>query len=148
EVLRQGQRFATSVLWRERLRAALQGHVQVVAGALLTSEAAVAAAALKASLFRDTAAVAVDMESAAVAEVAAEHGLPFIALRVILDTARDSLPESVLASLSPAGRPSLWPLLFAPTDWGRLLRLAAQYRLARRALIECCRHGDPTLVGG
>jgi adenosylhomocysteine nucleosidase len=148
EVLRQGRRFATSRLWRERLRSALQGHVRVVAGALLTSDVAVAAVALKASLFRDTQAVAVDMESAAVAEVAADHGLPFVALRVILDTARDSLPESVLRDFAPAARPPLWSLLCAPADWGRLLRLAAQYRLARRALGECCRHGNPTRAGG
>jgi adenosylhomocysteine nucleosidase len=148
EVLRQGRRFATSRLWRERLRSALQGHVRVVAGALLTSDVAVAAVALKASLFRDTQAVAVDMESAAVAEVAADHGLPFVALRVILDTARDSLPESVLRDFARAARPPLWSLLCAPADWGRLLRLAAQYRVARRALSECCRHGNPTRAGG
>jgi adenosylhomocysteine nucleosidase len=148
EVLRQGRRFATSPLWRERLRSALQGHVRVVTGTLLTSDAAVAAVALKASLFRDTRAVAVDMESAAVAAVAADHGLPFIALRVILDTARDSLPGSVLHDFAPAARPPLWPLLCAPADWGRLLRLATQYRLARRGLRACCRHGNPTRAGG
>jgi len=153
EVLRQGQRYATSRRWRERLLAALQGHVRLATGALLTSEPAVAAAALKASLFRQTRAVAVDMESAAVAEVAADHGLPFLALRVILDRARDSLPESILRALNPAasrhpgrarGRALLWPLLCAPADWGRLLRLAAQYRVARRALGQCGRHGNPT----
>jgi adenosylhomocysteine nucleosidase len=148
EVLRQGRRFATSALWRERLRAALRGHVPVVGGTLLSSDVAVAAVAVKASLFRDTGAVAVDMESAAVAAVADEHGLPFIALRVILDTARDSLPDSVLRDFAPAARPPLWPLLCAPADWGRLLRLAAQYRLARRGLRVCCRLGNPTRAGG
>jgi adenosylhomocysteine nucleosidase len=148
EVLRQGRRFATDQRWRERLRSALQGQVPVVAGVLLTSDVAVAAVALKASLFRATQALAVDMESAAVAEVAAAHGLPFVALRVILDTARDSLPESVLRDFAPTARPPLWPLLCAPADWGRLLRLAWQYRLARRALSECCRYANPTWAAG
>jgi adenosylhomocysteine nucleosidase len=152
-VLRQGQHFETSRLWRERLLAALHGHVRVVSGALLTSEVAVAAPVLKASLFRETRAVAVDMESAAVAAVAAEHGLPFLALRVILDTARDTLPPSITRAFDPTagGRPGrpraaalLWPMLCAPADWGRLLRLAAQYRLARRSLSQCRRHGHPT----
>jgi adenosylhomocysteine nucleosidase len=156
EVLRQGQRYATSRRWRERLLAALQGHVRLATGALLTSEPAVAAAALKASLFRETRAVAVDMESAAVAAVAADHGLPFLALRVILDTARDTLPPSITRAFDPtagghAGPPRaaalLWPLLCAPADWGRLLRLAAQYRVARRSLSECRRHGHPTRAG-
>ena len=147
EVLRQGRRFQTDRLWRGRVAAALQGRVPLVSGVLLTSEVAVAAAALKSSLFQDTGAAAVDMESAAVAEVAAEFGLPFLALRVILDTARDSLPDSVLRSFqAPAAgpaRPRLWPLLRAPGDWGALLRLARQYRVAGRALRACCRLAEP-----
>ena len=155
EVLRQGRRFQTDRLWRARVAAALQGRVPLVSGALLTSEVAVAAAALKASLFQQTGAAAVDMESAAVAEVAAELELPFLAVRVILDTARDSLPDSILRSfqppaagvVGPAGdmpaRPRLWPLLCAPGDWGALLRLAAQYRVAGRALRTCGRFAEP-----
>ena len=147
EVLRQGRRFPTDRLWRARVAAALEGRVPLVSGALLTSEMAVAAAALKARLFEDTGAAAVDMESAAVAEVAAELGLPFLALRVILDTARDSLPESVVRSFQApaagAARPRLWPLLRAPGDWGALLRLAAQYRVAGRALRACSRLAEP-----
>jgi adenosylhomocysteine nucleosidase len=146
------QRFDTCRAWRERVRSALQGHVRVVDGALLSSAAPVAAAHGKASLFRDTGAVAVDMESAAVAAVAAAHGLPFIALRVILDTASDSLPASVMRAFDPArARPArcsrAWALMAAPQDWGSLLRLAARYRCARRGLRDCCRHGDPTRAG-
>jgi adenosylhomocysteine nucleosidase len=139
------QRFDTSDSWRERLAAALQQHARVARGALLSSAAPAATVALKATMFHETRAVAVDMESAAIAEIAAEHGLPFIALRVILDTARDSLPASVMRAFEPAaaGR-SLWPLLRAPSDWGSLLRLAGQYRVARRALSDCVRLGQPT----
>jgi adenosylhomocysteine nucleosidase len=142
------QRYATCRMWRERVAAALQLHAPA-AGALLTSALPVAAADLKVRLFRDTGAVAVDMESAAVAQVAAEHELPFITLRVVLDTASVSLPGSVMRTLEPgnAGRSGLWravALLGAPADWGALLRLAAAYRLARRALLDCARRGDPT----
>jgi adenosylhomocysteine nucleosidase len=143
------QRFATCHGWRQRVAAALQPHAPVSAGALLTSALPVAAAALKATLFRDTSAVAVDMESAAVAQVAAEHALPFITLRVILDSASVSLPGSVMRTLEPAnaGRRALWrawALVSAPADWGALLRLAGAYRVARRALSECARRGDAT----
>ena len=56
---------------------------------------------------------------------------------------------SVMRTLEPgnAGRSGLWravALLGAPADWGALLRLAAAYRLARRALLDCARRGDPT----
>lgn len=143
------QRFATCRGWRERVAAALQPHAPAASGALLTSPVPVAAAALKARMFRDTGAVAVDMESAAVAQVAAEHALPFITLRVILDTAAVSLPGSVMRTLEPAnaGRTGLWrawALASAPADWGALLRLAAAYRVARRALYQCARRADPT----
>jgi adenosylhomocysteine nucleosidase len=143
------QRFETCRRWRERVGAALQAHAAVTAGALLTSAQPVAAAQLKASMFRDTQAVAVDMESAAVGQVAADHGLPFLALRVILDTAAVGLPASVMRAFEPAmaGRPGLrrvWGLLSAPADWGSLLRLAAAYRVARGTLRECARRGDPT----
>jgi len=49
-------------------------------------------------------AVAVDMESAAVARVARAHGLPFIALRVVLDDANMRLPAHLLASADKLGR--------------------------------------------
>jgi adenosylhomocysteine nucleosidase len=146
EVLHQKQRFASHRQWRERLLGALDGHVRCVTGALLTSDVAVASTAQKAGLFHATGAVAVDMESAAVAAVAADHGLPFLALRVILDGAHDSLPASVTRAFDPAtrARPQLWPLLGTPSDWGRLLGLALRYRVARRALSACRRHADPT----
>ena len=160
EVLYTQRRYATSAAWRERLQGALSAHLPAVSGALLSSDVAVPSAALKARLFTATRAVAVDMESAAVAGVAAHHGLPFMVLRVILDTATDSLPASIARAFEPqrsgrgsadaaaaaAGRPRLWPLLRAPADWGRLLRLALRYRVARRALESCRRHGDPTRV--
>jgi len=150
------RRFATCPTWRERLAAALQAHARLASGALLSSDAPVAAAGLKARLFEETRAVAVDMESAAVAAVAADHGLPFVALRVILDTARDSLPESILRTLVPAAAASgprrawslLWPLLQAPADLSALLRLAGQYRIARRSLSDCARRTEPTRLLG
>jgi hypothetical protein len=68
---------------------------------------------------------------------------------VVLDSASVSLPGSVMRTLEPGnvGRSGLWRafvLASAPADWGALLRLAAAYRLARRALLECARRGDPT----
>jgi len=106
----------------------------------------VAAAAHKSSLFEHSGAVAVDMESAAVAGVAAELALPFLALRVILDTAHDTLPDSVMRSFQAPAGPRIWPLLCAPGDWGALLRLAVQYRMAGRALAACGRLAGPTLL--
>ena len=77
------------------------------------------------------------MESAAVAEIAARHNLPFIAVRVIVDTAADRLPRAVVAA-SRAGRVQfarlIGGLILAPREIAALIRLAQRYRIAMRSL--------------
>ena len=145
---------ATSPAWRRRLRAALPASCTVCGGKLLTSKRPVGRPGTKAAAWRESHAVAIDMESAAVAQVAAQAGLPFIALRVIVDTAADELPEAVLAA-SGAGQLRIGALiaglLRAPRDVGALIHLSARYRIARRVLADVARPGSPArraLVGG
>ena len=77
------------------------------------------------------------MESAAVAAVAADRKLPFVAVRVIVDTAADMLPGAVVAA-SRAGRVRIGRLIaglmLAPGEIAALVRLAARYRTAIRSL--------------
>jgi len=130
-----GARFVTCKAWRERVAASLGFAVST--GTLLTSGRVIDTPAEKAAAFRDTGAAAVDMESAAVAEVAAAHGLPFIAVRVIVDTAGDELPPAVVAA-SRAGRVEIGRLIAglvaAPREIAALIRLARRYRMAMRSL--------------
>src|SRR5882757_613230 len=97
-VSRDGQAMDIDQHWREILGAAISARRTVVGGKLLTSDRAIDDVAGKAAAFRDTGAVAVDMESLGVAKVASSHDLPFIAVRVIVDTAADALPAVVLAA--------------------------------------------------
>ena len=90
---------------------------------------------------RRTGALAVDMESAAVRAWAQEHGLPALALRVILDEAGRALPRSLPAgedflSLAcyAARHPLSWPRLAAL--WPRQRRAAAALTAAVRAFLE------------
>jgi adenosylhomocysteine nucleosidase len=103
----------------------------------LTSTQAIDTPAEKAAALRSTGAAAVDMESAAVAEVAAKHNLPFIAVRVIVDTAADFLPRAVVAA-SRAGRVQIGRLIggliLRPREIAALLRLAQRHRIAMRSL--------------
>ena len=139
----KGGRFMTSTDWRERLCVAFAER-RPAAGALLTSAAPIDSVADKASAFRETGAVAVDMESLGVAEVAAAFGLPFIAVRVIVDTAADVLPQAVLAA-NRAGSLSLPHLLgglaLAPLELVALIRLAQRYWAATRSLAAVARAG-------
>lgn len=73
-------------------------------GLLLTVAQPVLRAAEKLALGRATGAAAVDLESAAVARVAREKGIAFLALRAVSDAASDDLPEEVLNLITESGR--------------------------------------------
>jgi adenosylhomocysteine nucleosidase len=144
-ISREGGTIATARDWRERLASALATQHPVTQGRLLTSRTAVGSPAEKAALFRATGAVAVDMESLAVAEVASAHQLPFIAVRVIVDSAADALPQAVTAAADNEGHLQIWRLIGAlartPADLAPLLRLARRYRAANRSLAAVARVG-------
>ncbi len=136
-VAADGTRFPTTRSWRESLASSLAAHAHVESGNLLTAALPIDTVDAKQALYLATGAAAVDMESSAVAQVAEAHGLPFIAVRVIVDTARDGLPQAV-ARASRAGRVQVGRLLLglirSPLQLGALLRLARRYRLAARSL--------------
>jgi adenosylhomocysteine nucleosidase len=143
-ISRDGTRFMVTREWREQLRLVIAKQRTVAGGILLTSVRPIDAVADKAAAFRETGAVAVDMESLAVAAVAAANDLPFVALRVIVDTAWDVLPRAVVAA-SRGGQLSIRHLLgglvAAPLDIIPLIRLARRYRAATRSLSAVGRAG-------
>jgi adenosylhomocysteine nucleosidase len=140
----EGRLFLTTADWRQRVREALGAGHPVCGGRLLTSREALASAADKARAFRETGAVAVDMESSAIAEVAAAERLRFLAVRAIVDTAADTVPRAALAAAAPgAGAVRIGRLLGAlaraPWELPALLRLAGRYRSASTALAAVAR---------
>ncbi len=143
-VSRDGAAFATDLHWREILAAAIGGRLVVVSGKLLTSAAAIEDVAAKAAAFGETGAVAVDMESAGVAQIAVVNKLPFVAVRAIVDTAGDTLPGAVMAA-GAEGRVRLARLILgivsSPRELAPLMRLAMRYRAAIRALRAVARTG-------
>ena len=132
-----GTRFAACQSWRERVAAAVSPLRAVSEGSLLSSARPIDTPADKAAAFHSSGAAAVDMESAAVAQVAADHKLPFIAVRVIVDTAADRLPQTVV-NASRAGRLRIGRLLaglvVAPGEIAGLIRLTQRYHIAMRSL--------------
>jgi len=138
EVIGGGAAFSVARDWRERLSRALLAQEPLVGGKLLTSARPVESAAAKAALFHSTGAAAVDMESIWVAQAARDSGVPFIAVRVIVDTAFDRVPAAAWRATAPDGHVKPGPLVLAvlrrPLDLGALIRLALRYRVAVRAL--------------
>lgn len=133
-----GQAIETSQPWRERLSTAISSQLTPVSGKLATVGHAVASVGEKAALFLGTGAAAVDMESLAIAQVATACRVPFLAVRVIVDTAADELPGAVKAAADAEGHLSVWRLLgalaLAPADLPALIRLARRYRSAAISL--------------
>jgi hopanoid-associated phosphorylase len=133
-----GESYAVDAEWHQRLYLAAAYNVPVRIGALVQSEAVVKTAAEKRALAERTGAVAADMESAAHARAAARHGLPFVAVRSIIDTASTDIPETVLQALDAHGGLDAAKLLrgvgSAPADWIKMLRLCIQFSAAQKTL--------------
>lgn len=108
-------------------------------GALYGGGEIVASAAAKAALFARTGAVAVDLESAAVARTARRHGLPFAVLRAVCDGAARDLPRAALVALDGAGRIGglrvAWAAASRPWELPGLIRLGSDAARARHALV-------------
>ena len=137
-VSREGIHIPTARQWRDGLCEVLSARCIVTGGRLLTSPVAIDSIEEKALAFRDTGAATVDMESLAIAQEAARRKLPFMAVRVIVDTARDTLPPSVSRVASGGGQVPIGRLLSAlavhPQELPAVIRLGNRYRAASRAL--------------
>jgi hopanoid-associated phosphorylase len=136
-VVTERGRLDTDGPWSQALLRALPGAVHApIAGV----DAPVPDPADKERLGRATATVAVDMESHIAAAVAAAHGLPFAACRVIIDPAHRQLPPAALLRLRLDGTPDLKGVLRSvarqPGQLPLLLRVAADARASRAALLR------------
>jgi adenosylhomocysteine nucleosidase len=129
---------ADGQVWRTDpgLNARLGGHTGQLC---LGLEHIVVSTEEKRQLRRRTGASAVDMESGAVAAVAAAAGVPFAVLRAVCDPADRALPPAALVALDTAGRVGaarvVMSVLTNPSQVGALMRLARDAAVARRALL-------------
>jgi nucleoside phosphorylase len=122
---------------REFRSTPLGGHE--VAGTIVTSDELLVDPVVVARLV-DDGAVALDMETAAVAEVCEERGVPWSAVRVISDLATDHVDDSILQLTNPDGTPNtaaaLRFVLTKPWRVPRLARLAKGATAAARAAAD------------
>ncbi len=127
---------------------ALAGRMGAVAGRIQTVDHVVCTATERRELAARTGAIAVDMESAAVAEVARRRGLPYAAVRSITDSAernwaldwnRCRRPDGSFRLLSLLGQ-----ALRTPQGVAEIRQLWYASRIASRSL----RHFLGELLGG
>lgn len=130
--------LATAVVWQEEhldtdesLLQRLVRHLGPVArGPIAGSDVIVGSAQAKAALRASCGAIAVDMESHAVARAAQAAGVPFAVLRAVSDGAEDDLPLAAQAGFRPDGR----------ADVAAVIRALARHPHELPALLRTARH--------
>lgn len=136
----------------ELLVMALAATGPVSRGPLLSVGDVVVSAAQKAELTASSDAIAIDMESYGVGEVAQAAGLPFMVLRAIADPAARAIPPAALAGVTADGGVQPLKVLAAlartPGDAVELARLGRDNARAMASLGRAARLAFPLLLVG
>ncbi|MFC4527305.1 purine and other phosphorylase-like protein, family 1 [Dyella halodurans] len=136
----RGRDYTPTPSWRAALSQRLEaaGLALTMEGSLLSLPAPLWSAAQKTAMRDRHLAVAVDMESAAVAAIASERQLPFLVLRAIVDESDDEIPLALQAGIDEWGRARPLSMLLVmarhPGLLKRLPGLASRMGKATRAL--------------
>jgi len=137
EVVSAGHRWAAADLFQSRV-ADLARQIGAFEGAVLGAPTILATEEDKRRAWRETGALAVDLESDVVARIASQAGIPFVVARTIADTANRELPPAALIPLSETGTPNLARVLASvlrrPRQITTLISLARETRMALAAL--------------
>ena len=139
-----GDRYDSHLEWSSHLLQTIPGSIHAdIAGV----HAPVILPSDKIALGRTTGAAAVDMESRLCAAVAAKHGLPFAAIRVVADPWHRALPPAAQIGLLPNGSPDMPAVMRSvmqrPHQVAALVRVGLDTRAARAALVRARRQLGP-----
>jgi len=111
----------------------IQPHL--VSGVLVTVPWIVWSVSEKRSIAETFQASALDMESAGIAERAAEQNIPFLVIRTVTDLQDENLPEEFNLFLSPSTWAlGTWRIISQPAHWAKLFQLRQQMKVASRQL--------------
>ncbi len=135
-----GRRYAVDASWRQRLQSQLGEKRPIHCDSLLESDRILTNAGDKKALASTADAIALDMESVAIARIAGERRVPFVALRAVADTADMDVPGAVIYALEAQGcinrRKLLHHTVRHPVGIIGLMRLARAFQSAMRTLRE------------
>jgi adenosylhomocysteine nucleosidase len=126
--------------WHQHTRTVLEkaSGFALRCGSLLESKTLVATSHDKQQLHQQSNAIALDMESVAVANVAHAHALPFLVIRAIADPVTMDLPQAVSHALNEQGDVQLGKLLTYllthPSELKGLITLGQHFNAAKRTL--------------
>jgi len=132
--------------WHDLTKNLLSTQLKVHTGSLAESKTLVATAKDKRHLHAQTGAIALDMESAAIAAVARQNNLPFLAIRTVADPVHMDLPKAINHSLNDQGDVDLAKLLgfiaLNPTELPGLIKLGLHFNAAQNTLRSVAKHLD------
>lgn len=149
--IEQSNRVSVTLAWRARIKQLLPKHVNVAGGTLVASRQMLSSEAEKRAFSAKYGACAVDMESGAIAEVATETGIPFVAVRAITDPLEFSPPPILMNAVYPDGSVNILQLLSLlirrSINISTLLQLAPSMRAACSTLLSVAEYADHELGG-
>ena len=126
-------------------------EIGAVEGPVLGAQMVLATKRDKRRAWKETGAIAVDLESVVVARAAAALGIPFVVLRAIADPAARELPPAALVPLADDGTPALGGVLASvlrrPKQLPNLLTVAREARQALQALVAPAHALNRVLAG-
>ncbi|SCX00602.1 hopanoid-associated phosphorylase [Nitrosomonas eutropha] len=130
--------YPTDGMWRTSVQHCLPDHINVTCDPLATSDEVLTTEAAKRMFALQSGGCAVDMESGAIAAVAAEKGISFLVIRAISDPVQFSPPAALMDALQPDGSvkpiPLLTLLLKRSLNLNELLHLVPGMQAACRTL--------------
>jgi len=149
-VLSDGGECAADLEWRDRLQSRIGDRVPTTTTPLFHAGHVVESPQHKREIWQRCRAAAADMESGAIARVAEEYGLPWIAVRVVLDAADDRLPGVVLSAADTRRLGSAavlcWRIARRPGQWPTLFTLWRAYLIAGRSMRRLWSLAGPDLA--
>ena len=138
KIVDEHDQFDIDLQWRGNVLKVLNAVASVHNGSLFTSKELISRSQDKQQIHQNSHAVALDMESAAIAEVARKNGMPFLVIRSIADPVSMDLPAAVLAGLDDNGQVKLSKLLGHllghPWEVFGLIRLGLHFHAAQKTL--------------
>ena len=147
-----GKRYQADSIWLEQLQVALKtASIKTHTGLLVESNTVLGSGMEKSALSAKIAgAIATDMETAAIFNIAQANGLPAIAIRSIVDQVGDQLPVEILRHTDQFGTPEilniLREILRKPQLLTHLIRLSGAMRAATRTLQSVATGTNETLM--
>jgi adenosylhomocysteine nucleosidase len=129
--------FEPDKLWLRHACDVMANQLPMI-GAVAESDQVVITSQDKLALGVEMKAIALDMESAAIAKVANANGLPFLVIRAIADPQTMDLPQAVVQALDAQGQVDvkrlMGYLLLHPSEIPKLIRLGYHFKAAKKSL--------------